>query len=123
MKEVLNGMDKVRIQGSVDLPLEAITHDSREVVPGALFFGVPRFTILVVLDRPQGSIYGGEVAAPVFAEIASRALTYRGTPKDRPWPDTGTSGPAEPRRGVRSRPGGPGLGEPQRGVRSIGSAR
>ena len=42
----------------------------------------PRFTILVVLDQPQGRFYGGEVAAPVFSEIASWVVAYHGTPKE-----------------------------------------
>jgi cell division protein FtsI/penicillin-binding protein 2 len=46
----------------------------------------PRFTILVVLDSPQGEYYGGEVAAPVFAEIARNVLVYDGTPKQSPAP-------------------------------------
>jgi stage V sporulation protein D (sporulation-specific penicillin-binding protein) len=38
----------------------------------------------VVLDSPQGAYYGGEVAAPVFAEIARNVLVYDGTPKGAP---------------------------------------
>jgi cell division protein FtsI (penicillin-binding protein 3) len=36
----------------------------------------PRLVILVVLDEPDGQVYGGLVAAPVFAQIASQALQY-----------------------------------------------
>jgi cell division protein FtsI (penicillin-binding protein 3) len=36
----------------------------------------PRLTIVVVVDEPQGSYYGGSVAAPVFREIAQSALGY-----------------------------------------------
>ena len=36
----------------------------------------PRLTILVVLDEPKTSVYGGVVAAPVFREIADGALRY-----------------------------------------------
>jgi len=32
--------------------------------------------ILVMLDEPKGSYYGGTVAAPVFQEIASKTLSY-----------------------------------------------
>lgn len=32
--------------------------------------------ILVMLDEPKGSYYGGTVAAPVFQEIASKVLSY-----------------------------------------------
>jgi cell division protein FtsI (penicillin-binding protein 3) len=34
----------------------------------------PRVTILVQIDEPRGAIYGGEVAAPVFREIAQETL-------------------------------------------------
>ena len=34
----------------------------------------PELSIIVVLDEPTASIYGGEVAAPVFAQLAQYAL-------------------------------------------------
>ena len=36
----------------------------------------PRLLIAVVVDEPQGAIYGGTVAAPAFGKIASFALPY-----------------------------------------------
>jgi len=36
----------------------------------------PKISILILLDQPQGSYYGGTVAAPVFKEIASKVLPY-----------------------------------------------
>jgi cell division protein FtsI/penicillin-binding protein 2 len=36
----------------------------------------PRLLVSVMVDEPQGSIYGGEVAAPAFEKIASFALPY-----------------------------------------------
>jgi cell division protein FtsI (penicillin-binding protein 3) len=36
----------------------------------------PRVVIIVVLDEPGGSYYGGTVAAPVFREIAEQVLPY-----------------------------------------------
>lgn len=38
----------------------------------------PRLLISVVVDEPQGSIYGGDVAAPAFQKIAAWALPYFG---------------------------------------------
>jgi cell division protein FtsI/penicillin-binding protein 2 len=38
----------------------------------------PRFGILVMLDEPQGEYYGGDVAAPVFREIALNIIDYAG---------------------------------------------
>jgi cell division protein FtsI (penicillin-binding protein 3) len=42
----------------------------------------PQITILVVIDTPRTSIYGGTVAAPVFRAIAEGALQYLGTAPD-----------------------------------------
>ncbi|MCA1815512.1 MAG: transpeptidase family protein [Acidobacteria bacterium] len=38
----------------------------------------PRIVIIVVLDEPVGSYYGGAVAAPVFKRIAEQVLPYLG---------------------------------------------
>jgi cell division protein FtsI (penicillin-binding protein 3) len=51
----------------------------------ASFFGMvparaPKLLIGVVVDEPQGAIYGGVVAAPAFGQIASFALPYLGIP-------------------------------------------
>lgn len=46
----------------------------------------PRLTILVVLDEPKTSSFGGVVAGPVFREIADGALRYLGVPPDRTGP-------------------------------------
>jgi cell division protein FtsI (penicillin-binding protein 3) len=42
----------------------------------------PRFLAAVIVDEPQGEIYGGSVAAPAFGEIASFALPYLGVPQE-----------------------------------------
>jgi len=45
----------------------------------------PRLAIVVVVDDPSGGdYYGGKVAGPVFATIASEALRYLGVPGDAP---------------------------------------
>lgn len=61
----------------------------------ALFVGAvpadhPCMVIAVVVDEPQDTFYGGQVAAPIFRKIASEALPYLGlTPtfksKQQPW--------------------------------------
>ncbi len=65
------------------------TGTAQKPVPGgyapgrfvASFLGIvpaddPKLIILVALDEPVGLYYGGEVAAPVFREIASQTLWY-----------------------------------------------
>jgi len=44
----------------------------------------PRITVLVQLDEPRSSIYGGEVSAPIFQKIAQGALMQLRIPPDRP---------------------------------------
>jgi cell division protein FtsI (penicillin-binding protein 3) len=44
----------------------------------------PRVVIGVFVDEPKGEIYGGEVAAPVFREIAEHALKATGVPPTEP---------------------------------------
>jgi len=44
----------------------------------------PRVVIGVFIDEPKGEIYGGEVAAPPFREIAEYALKMLGVPPDGP---------------------------------------
>ncbi len=36
----------------------------------------PRLAVLVILDEPTGPYYGGEIAAPVFREVAAQTLWY-----------------------------------------------
>lgn len=38
----------------------------------------PAFVLLVMIDEPQGVVYGGAVAAPVFARVAERVLDHLG---------------------------------------------
>jgi len=38
----------------------------------------PKLVILVVLERPKTSIYGGDVAAPIFSSIAASTMYYLG---------------------------------------------
>jgi cell division protein FtsI (penicillin-binding protein 3) len=40
----------------------------------------PQLLVAVVVDQPQGDIYGGSVAAPAFGKIAGFALPYLGVP-------------------------------------------
>ncbi|MBI5239323.1 MAG: penicillin-binding protein 2 [Elusimicrobia bacterium] len=51
---------------------------------GFLPLSRPRWTILVVIDEPQGQYYGAQVAAPVFAALGRRLLAMAGVPPDQP---------------------------------------
>jgi cell division protein FtsI (penicillin-binding protein 3) len=42
----------------------------------------PKFLAAVIVDQPQGEIYGGSVAAPAFGEIAAFSLPYLGVPQE-----------------------------------------
>ena len=44
----------------------------------------PRFVVLVTVDEPHGSIFGGVVAAPAFAQIAKFDLQYEEVQPDAP---------------------------------------
>jgi cell division protein FtsI (penicillin-binding protein 3) len=41
----------------------------------------PELLAAVIVDQPQGEIYGGSVAAPAFGQIAEFALPYLGVPQ------------------------------------------
>jgi cell division protein FtsI (penicillin-binding protein 3) len=55
----------------------------------------PRLAMTAVIHEPQGAIYGGVVAAPVFRNIASQALPYLKVPP------SGSDGETIPIPGVR----------------------
>jgi cell division protein FtsI (penicillin-binding protein 3) len=40
----------------------------------------PRLVVVVMIDEPEGSIWGGSVAAPVFSRFVERALRYLNVP-------------------------------------------
>ena len=40
----------------------------------------PKITVVVVVNNPRESIYGGSVAAPIFKSITEKVLFYLGTP-------------------------------------------
>jgi cell division protein FtsI (penicillin-binding protein 3) len=44
----------------------------------------PRFTIVAVLDEPEGPAWGGANAGPVFKNIAWQILSLKGVPPDAP---------------------------------------
>ncbi|HET9598938.1 MAG TPA: penicillin-binding protein [Anaeromyxobacteraceae bacterium] len=57
----------------------------------------PRIALGVFVDEPRGEVYGGEVAAPVFREVAEQALRLLGVPPSRPGAEAvAASDPAPP---------------------------
>jgi cell division protein FtsI/penicillin-binding protein 2 len=42
----------------------------------------PHLLVAVIVDQPQGEIYGASVAAPAFGKIAAFALPYLGVPQE-----------------------------------------
>ncbi len=56
----------------------------------------PRIVIGVFVDEPKGEIYGGEVAAPVFREIAEFAMKALGVPPSDPAAAMGSEPQADP---------------------------
>ena len=44
----------------------------------------PALSIVVLIDEPRGLYYGGQVAAPVFKNIAEKTLNYLSVPPDQP---------------------------------------
>ncbi|MBF0538412.1 MAG: penicillin-binding protein 2 [Nitrospirae bacterium] len=42
----------------------------------------PAFSLIVVVWKPRGQIYGGLVSAPVFKNITEKSLSYLNVPKD-----------------------------------------
>ena len=60
--------------------IEKGTYDSRKHL--ASFVGyfpayAPRYVLLVMIRQPQGKYYGGQVAAPVFKNIAQRIMSLQ----------------------------------------------
>jgi len=60
----------------------------------------PRIALLIVIDEPRGTIYGGTVAAPAFKAICEKVLPYlnalpKGTMVVRREPDSGSDKPED----------------------------
>jgi cell division protein FtsI (penicillin-binding protein 3)/stage V sporulation protein D (sporulation-specific penicillin-binding protein) len=68
--------------------VDPITHEYSQSAYVASFVGFapaqnPKLLISIMVDEPQGGIYGGQVAAPAFGKIASFALTYEKIPPSK----------------------------------------
>ena len=56
----------------------------------------PRYLVVVMIDEPQKSSYGGVVAAPVFRHVVSRSLVYCGELPDPSTPASAKETAASP---------------------------
>ena len=66
--------------GTANIAIDGHYSDSQYVASfvGMVPAGHPQLLALVVVDRPQGQIYGGSVAAPAFQKIVGWAVPYFG---------------------------------------------
>jgi cell division protein FtsI/penicillin-binding protein 2 len=76
------GYDMAGKTGTANIAIDGHYSDSAYV---ASFIGMvptdhPRLLVAVVVNQPQGSIYGGSVAAPAFQQIVGWAVPYLGLP-------------------------------------------
>ncbi len=74
------GYDMAGKTGTANIAVDGHYSDSKYV---ASFIGMvptddPQLLVAVVVDQPQGSIYGGSVAAPAFQKIVGWAVPYFG---------------------------------------------
>jgi cell division protein FtsI (penicillin-binding protein 3) len=79
-----------RVGGKTGTVRKSITGGYSEDRYKAVFAGIapitrPRLVVVVVIDEPGGKeYYGGQVAAPVYAEIMARTMRVLGIPPDDP---------------------------------------
>lgn len=98
----IEGYEVAGKTGTAQKPSPAGGYDPGRYV--ASFLGlVPaedsRLAILVILDEPRGAYFGGEVAAPVFREVAAQVLWYLRIPPQSQFtdaPETGRPAPPPP---------------------------
>lgn len=68
--------------GTAQIPISG-HYDPNKTITSFMGFAPadnPKFSILVIIDRPTTSIYGSETAAPIFFDIARGILAYYNIP-------------------------------------------
>jgi len=66
--------------GTASIPIKG-RYDPNQTIASFIGFAPadnPRFSMLIIVDRPTTSIYGAETAAPIFFKIAKNLLSYYG---------------------------------------------
>ena len=91
LKDILRNIDPVEVTGSLDTEITAITCDSREVVPGALFIAVKGFASDGHKYIPSALEKG---AVAVIFEGALPPIIPRGSRPISP-SDTASAGPSD----------------------------
>ncbi|MEE9277798.1 MAG: penicillin-binding protein 2 [Dehalococcoidia bacterium] len=68
--------------GTSDIAEDGVYLEGESIATFAGFAPVddPRLVVLIKLDRPQGQLFGGVIAAPVFSAVMADALPYLGVP-------------------------------------------
>ena len=83
-------VDGYRVGGKTGTVRKSVSGGYSEDRYKAVFAGIapitrPRLVVVVVIDEPGGEeYYGGQVAAPVYAEIMARTMRVLGVPPDDP---------------------------------------
>jgi len=74
------GYDMAGKTGTANIAINGTYSDSAYVASfiGMLPTDSPKLVVAVVVDQPQGAIYGGAVAAPAFQKIVGWAVPYMG---------------------------------------------
>ena len=68
--------------GTASIPVNG-HYDTTKTITSFIGFAPadnPKFSMIVILNKPTTSIYGAETAAPIFFEIAKNILSYYGIP-------------------------------------------
>jgi cell division protein FtsI (penicillin-binding protein 3) len=76
----IQGYDMAGKTGTANIAVDGKYSDSEYVASfvGMVPYNDPKLLAMVVVNQPQGSIYGGSVAAPAFQKIVGWAVPYFG---------------------------------------------
>jgi cell division protein FtsI/penicillin-binding protein 2 len=74
------GWDLAGKTGTASMVVNGAYSDTKYVASfiGMVPTSAPRLVVAVVVDQPNGSIFGGSVAAPAFQKIVGWAVPYLG---------------------------------------------
>jgi cell division protein FtsI/penicillin-binding protein 2 len=92
------GYDLAGKTGTANVVVNGKYSDSEYVASfiGMVPASAPKLVVAVMVDEPQGSIYGGSVAAPAFQKIVGWAVPYLGISPNPAHVDTSDQNPIQP---------------------------